>query len=99
MSDGGKGSSPRPYSVSQDVFENNWERIFGKKKSEFTDKKPDCHCYNCNKNYVASGELLPYVMGRMILCPKCGNKRCPHSTDHSFECTGSNEPGQTGSRY
>lgn len=31
MSDGGKGSSPRPFSVTQDQFANNWERIFGKK--------------------------------------------------------------------
>jgi hypothetical protein len=31
MSDGGKGSSPRPYSVDQETFSNNWEKIFGKK--------------------------------------------------------------------
>ena len=31
MSDGGKGSAPRPYSVDQKTFENNWEAIFGKK--------------------------------------------------------------------
>lgn len=32
MSDGGKGDSPRPYSVSQEEFASNWDRIFGKKK-------------------------------------------------------------------
>ena len=32
MSDGGKGSKPRPFSVSQEVFDNNFDRIFGKKK-------------------------------------------------------------------
>ena len=32
MSDGGKGSSPRPYSVDQSTFANNWDQIFGKKK-------------------------------------------------------------------
>ena len=31
MSDGGKGSSPRPYSVDQNTFANNWDAIFGKK--------------------------------------------------------------------
>ena len=31
MSDGGKGSSSRPFSVTQEQFANNWERIFGKK--------------------------------------------------------------------
>lgn len=30
MSDGGKGSSPRPYSVSMDTYNQNFERIFGK---------------------------------------------------------------------
>lgn len=31
MSDGGKGSAPRPYSVDQKTFDNNWDRIFGKR--------------------------------------------------------------------
>ena len=36
MGDGGKGSSPRPYSVSQEEFANNWEQIFGKKNKSTT---------------------------------------------------------------
>ena len=32
MSDGGKGSKPRPYSVSQEDFANNWDAIFAKKE-------------------------------------------------------------------
>ena len=32
----------------------------------------------------------------MILCPKCGNKRCPHANSHENQCSGSNEPGQVG---
>jgi hypothetical protein len=32
MSDGGKGSSPRPFSVSKEEFENNWNMIFKKDK-------------------------------------------------------------------
>lgn len=31
MSDGGKGSAPRPFSVDQNTFANNWDLIFGKK--------------------------------------------------------------------
>ena len=31
MSDGGKGSTPRPFSVSQEEFTNSFERIFGRK--------------------------------------------------------------------
>ncbi len=38
-------------------------------------------------------------MSMMVLCPTCGNKRCPHATDHRHACTGSNEPGQVGSIY
>lgn len=36
---------------------------------------------------------------RMVLCPTCGNKRCPHATDHQNACSGSNEPGQHGSSW
>lgn len=50
-----------------------------------------CYCYNCADQKTR--------MTRMIVCPKCGNKRCPHATDHSLECTNSNEPNQPGSRY
>ncbi len=28
MSDGGKGSSPRPFSVTQKEFDNRWDNIF-----------------------------------------------------------------------
>lgn len=35
----------------------------------------------------------------MVVCVKCGNKRCPHATDCDLPCTGSNEPGQKGSVY
>ena len=34
MSDGGKGSNPRPFSVSQDEFANSFEKIFGKKDKD-----------------------------------------------------------------
>ncbi|WP_370905973.1 hypothetical protein [Citrobacter koseri] len=36
---------------------------------------------------------------RFVVCPECGNKRCPHANDHRNACTGSNEPGQIGSAY
>ncbi|MCY0256215.1 DUF551 domain-containing protein [Klebsiella pneumoniae] len=34
-----------------------------------------------------------------MVCPDCGNKRCPRANDHRNACTGSNEPGQEGSAY
>jgi hypothetical protein len=33
---GGKGSRPRPYSVSQKEFDNRWDLIFKKNKDEKT---------------------------------------------------------------
>ncbi len=39
MSDGGKGSRPRPYSVDQKTFDSNWDNIFGKKKKEVEENK------------------------------------------------------------
>lgn len=31
MSDGGKGSAPRPFSVDRETYEDNWDKIFNKK--------------------------------------------------------------------
>lgn len=36
---------------------------------------------------------------RFVVCPDCGNKRCPRANDHRHACTNSNEPGQPGSAY
>ena len=85
-----KGSRPRPFSVDQNTFGNNFDAIFGKKKVA----EQDCTCYNCKK-----AKDPDYVLTHMIVCATCGNKRCPHATDHTLTCTGSNEPGQSGSRY
>jgi hypothetical protein len=38
MSDGGKGSKPRPFSVSPEKFANNFDAIFGKKKKTDAEK-------------------------------------------------------------
>lgn len=53
----------------------------------------ECGCYTCWR------ARNPTAFRHMILCPSCGNKRCPHATDHTYACTGSNEPGQPGSAY
>ncbi|WP_407217696.1 hypothetical protein [Enterobacter hormaechei] len=42
---------------------------------------------------------LTFSDSRFVVCPECGNKRCPHANDHRNACTGSNEPGQEGSAY
>lgn len=52
----------------------------------------DCRCYACR-------DINERFRTMMYLCVKCGNKRCPHATNHLLACTGSNEPGQSGSIY
>jgi hypothetical protein len=52
--------------------------------------------YCCHSCFKLDGG---FMLDRMILCPECGNKRCPKASDHNFSCTGSNEPGQWGSIY
>ncbi len=52
---------------------------------------PDCWCHTCRP--VTMGDM------RFVVCPECGNKRCPHANDHNNACTGSNEPEQEGSAY
>jgi hypothetical protein len=37
MSDGGKGSTPRPFSVSKEEFDNRWDNIFKKSPKEIQD--------------------------------------------------------------
>lgn len=60
----------------------------------------ECECYACiGSKPVSKGSWITIGLTRMIVCPTCGNKRCPHGTDHRNECSGSNEPGQSGSRY
>ena len=98
MGDGGKGSSPRPYSVSQEQFANNWDAIFGKKHKDWQFNE-GCGCYKCQDRIINPTTMLPVTMSLFIVCPECGNKRCPRSTDHTLACTNSNEPGQPGSRY
>lgn len=54
-------------------------------------ENPGCWCRTCR----------PVVLNdmRFVVCPDCGNKRCPRANDHRNACTWSNEPGQEGSAY
>lgn len=56
-----------------------------------------CECHACIKERDLRGPGgFPLSSSKMILCPTCGNKRCPHAYNHRNECTNSNEPGQQG---
>ena len=52
---------------------------------------PDCSCRTCRP--------VTFTDSRFVVCPECGNKRCPRANDHNNACTGSNETGQVGSAY
>ncbi|EPJ5609545.1 DUF550 domain-containing protein [Klebsiella pneumoniae] len=56
-----------------------------------SEQNPDCWCLTCRP--VTLNDM------RFVVCPDCGNKRCPRANDHRNACTGSNEPGQEGGAY
>lgn len=64
------------------------ERILAERDSL---NEPTCWCRTCRPVTVTDM--------RFVVCPQCGNKRCPHANDHRNVCTGSNDPGQEGSAY
>ncbi|WP_431614680.1 hypothetical protein [Enterobacter kobei] len=64
------------------------EKIFAERDAL---NAPDCWCRTCRP--------ITLTDMRFVVCPDCGNKRCPHANDHRNACTGSNEPGQEGSAY
>lgn len=63
-----------------------------------------CQSIRClDERDVSDGVFLskrmPASWSRMVVCATCGNKRCPHATNHRNACTNSNESGQVGSVY
>jgi hypothetical protein len=60
---------------------------------------PTC-CIRCSERADITDPLvMPRQVMVMYACSTCGNKRCPHATDHRLRCTASNEPDQPGSAY
>ena len=51
-------------------------------------------CESC-RSKMDFAELMEKGGMTMIVCPNCGNKRCPKATDHRHKCTRSNAVGQT----
>lgn len=58
-----------------------------------------CMCQKCVHEVISKRPFPDNLMYPFIVCPDCGNKRCPKATFHDNDCTRSNEPGQEGSSY
>jgi hypothetical protein len=41
-------------------------------------REEKCSCETCMPNQPFGGHM------RFIVCSKCGNKRCPHATNHIY---------------
>jgi hypothetical protein len=66
----------------------------------------ECGCLHCQgerRNRLSSEDMWKALPGMdahfRFACEICGNKRCPHHTNHRLACTNSNDVGQTGSAY
>ena len=63
-------------------------------------KSSQCQCIKCRDDRAARFFVDPHDFENFrYACEICGNKRCPHHSNHELKCTGSNEPGQPGSIY
>ena len=75
-SDGGKGSSPRPFSVSQDEYNKRWDAIFGRDLEEETTEEVEEHDDDDSLRCVRCGGVdTMYVAPNGIyrVCDQCGN--------------------------
>ncbi len=72
----GKGSSPRPFSVSQDEYNKRWDAIFGRDLEEEEaledEEDPDGDALRCIR---CGGVDTMYVApnGMYRVCDQCGN--------------------------
>lgn len=94
-------SSTHPLTQDDEMKDFAWDiwnacratmlKSFGNSEQLNSPVIPDCWCRTCRP--------VTFSDSRFVVCPECGNKRCPHANDHRNACTGSNEPGQEGSAY
>lgn len=79
-SDGGKGSSPRPYSVSQEEYAKRWDAIFGRdldepqidEEEQYTPDEEDdeetLYCVKCG----GVDTMYKSPNGMHLICDQCG---------------------------
>lgn len=93
-----------------DRLTREWEAEFGPglrigqgRWTRFDIRTPGrlCGCLACEAIEMATYTRLTGQQGQLtfVVCPGCGNKRCPRATHHDHECSNSNEAGQIGSAY
>lgn len=59
-----------------------------------------CWCRRCEDARLEGKSIVEQILlRRFIVCPDCGNKRCPKATQHDLPCGNSNDSGQPGSDY
>lgn len=51
-------------------------------------------CWFCEDMHTQTLDFMEALSRPMILCPECGNKRCPKARWHRNECTSSNAAKQ-----
>ena len=79
-SDGGKGSSPRPYSVSQEEYAKRWDAIFQRdlkeddpqdlsEDSEHSEDDESLYCVKCG----GVDTMYKSPNGMHLICDQCGN--------------------------
>lgn len=54
----GKGSRPRPFSVSQEEFDNRWDKIFKKKEEDMTPKVENMKKGTCGCGRSPTGDCI-----------------------------------------
>ena len=70
---------------------DNWQAVTGKALGH---NARLCDCRQCLRDREEIVHGFPAELCTFIVCDTCGNKRCPHATDHRNHCTGSNDVGQ-----
>lgn len=45
-----------------------------------------CNCRRCLRERDERIHGIPAELARMVVCPTCGDKRCPHAEDHRNAC-------------
>ena len=78
---------------------------YGQEPASCTSSPMDCQCAidaalaKQEQEQKPVADAYTFAEMRFVVCPNCGNKRCPKANDHRNDCTNSNEVGQKGSSW